>query len=859
MKRAGGREVCFLAEVTPDRRIRNPRPVARGNHSAVLAAAADAHQGEILLHNHPSGVLDPSPADLALAARVYEAGLGTGIVDNEARSLYVLVEPPAPRNRADLDPALLEAYLAPGGALEALSPSYEHRPAQLAMLRGVADRYNDGGLTIVEAGTGTGKSLAYLLPAVEWALTNGERSVVSTNTINLQEQLVGKDLPLVQELLGKEFRWSLVKGRGNYVSIRRLLLAAQTAPTLFESDRGAEMDGLVEWSRKTGDGSLSDLTTPPTEEIWDEVRSDGDICMGARCPHFQECFYQQSRRDANSADVLVVNHALLFADVALRRTTDNWSQSAVLPIYRHLVLDEAHNVEEAATLHLGAEVTRIGLFRALDRLDRNGKGVLGAVEEALRSSLDGTVSERLVERIGHRVRPALDRSREASILFFDAIEPSVPTEEEEPLRLGRGDPRDPSQDAELLERLDALRSSFVRLRGQIEQLRTRIEDDVSLADRLEGRLLDLHSIERRLQAFERGLGLILDPDRDREKWVRWIEGRGPSPRGLRNVILAAAPVEPGPMLRESLFNKVDTTVVTSATLATGGGFRFMRGRLGLESSQPPDPGPELASPRWEAAASLPGELAFADIDVSVLDESPDKPIAVEEMLLPSPFDYQRQALFCVPTDLPSHDSGVSYQEATAGVVAALAEITNGGLFVLFTSYRALRIVAELLREREARWPLLVHGEAPRSRLLQTFIEAGNGVLLGTTSFWEGVDVPGYPLRGLILQKIPFRVPTEPITQARMEAIEARGEKPFDTYQVPLAALRLKQGFGRLIRSRKDRGGILLLDSRILTRSYGRVLRSTLPPAPLVKGPWAGVLRRLRHFYDGAPNREGPVA
>lgn len=327
------------------------------------------------------------------------------------------------------------------------------------------------------------------------------------------------------------------------------------------------------------------------------------------------------------------------------------------------------------------------------------------------------------------------------------------------------------------------------------------------------------------------------------------------------MILAAAPVEPGAILREDLFNKVDTTVVTSATLATGGGFRFMRGRLGLES-------PEIVLDMIEGTGFTEGavpphlsEIAFEDIGVPVLEESFQEPLTVSETLLPSPFDYQRQTIFCVPTDLPPHDSDLPFQEATARVVMELAEITRGGLFVLFTSYRALRTVARLVREGVGglRWPLLVHGEAPRSLLLRRFIDSGNGILLGTASFWEGVDVPGDPLRGLVLQKIPFRVPTEPITQARMEAIEARGERAFDTYQVPLAALRLKQGFGRLVRSKTDRGGILLLDSRILSRAYGRDLRSALPPAPLVKGPWAEVRERLTEFYEESTAEKGPVA
>lgn len=811
----------------------------------MLAAARDANPGEILLHNHPSGVLEPSPADLALAARVYESGLGTGIVDNLARELYVVVEPPKPRVRAELDVEVLEGYLAPEGALARLFPGYEDRPAQREMLREIGDRYNAGGVAVIEAGTGTGKSLAYLIPAVEWALANGERTVVSTNTINLQEQLVAKDLPLVRALIGRDFRWALVKGRGNYVSIRRLLLARQTAPDLFEDDREAELDALVEWSRGTRDGSLADLTTPPPDEIWEEVRSDGDICMGARCPHFQECFYQRARRDANSAEVLVVNHALLFADVSLRKTMDNWAQSAVLPIYRHVVLDEGHNVEEAATSHLGAEVTRTGVFRTLSRLDRNGKGLLRALEEAL-GYAGSPGAERLLKRIERRIKPAAARSREALVRFFDAIEPRVPHEDDEPLRLGRGDPRDPGDDPETIELLDALRASFGRLRRELEELRIGIEDDAGLMETLEGRILDLQAVERRLESANRGLGLILDPDRSGDPFVRWIVGRGGSRGNARNVLLAAAPVEPGPLLRESLFQRVDTTVVTSATLSASGGFRFIRERLGLGEGEP---GASVG-----ASDSGMERFAFADLGVPVLEESLEEPLTVTETLLASPFDFPSQTLFCVPTDLPRHDAGLAFQEATASVVLDLAGMTGGGIFALFTSYRALRTVAALLREAGAdtRWPLLVHGEAPRSRLLGRFVRSGRGILLGTASFWEGVDVPGDPLRGLVLQKIPFRVPTEPITQARMEAIEARGMRAFDTYQVPLAALRLKQGFGRLIRSREDHGGILLLDSRILTKSYGRALQRALPPAPLVKGPWPEVRRRLADFYGVSP-------
>jgi len=848
--RAGGREVCFLAKITADRRIVEARAVARGNREAVLAAARDAAVGEILLHNHPSGVLDPSDADLALASRLYEEGVGSGIVDNEARALYVVVEPPAPREVVRLDPEGLDALLAPGGKLGAIHPGYEDRTAQRVMLREVTARYNDGGAAIIEAGTGTGKSLAYLLPAALWSLRNGERTVVSTNTINLQEQLVRKDLPLLREMIGEDLSWALVKGRGNYLSIRRLHLAEKSSLTLFPEGREGELKSLVEWSRTTSDGSLSDLTSPPSPEVWEEVRSDTDICMGARCPHFQACFYQTARREANGAHLLVVNHALLFSDLSLRNSGGSWTAPAVLPPYRRLILDEGHNVEDAATSHLGAEITRHGIHSALDRLDRGGKGILFAVEELLAGVAEGEKGGEILDRISERVRPKVGEVREAVMAFFDRLDRHIPEREGEPFRIGRGGEDDPMASSEIREGVDGVVAELERLRREIGEIRWRGEEDEELGELLAPRLLDLQGVERRLAGAGDGLGVIFGGGPgDESEYVRWVEGRGRS-RGIgRNIALRAAPVEPGALLREGLFQEMETVVLASATMTVGkSDFRFVRERLGIGAITPSGSGAgepwfrdvvrrDVEGVEWSATGGegIAGGRGALDL--------------ITEIALPSPFDYATNTLFCVPSGLPSHDSGAPFQEATAQIILDMAKITDGGLFALFTSHAALRSVATLLRrEGGVPWPLHVHGEAPRGRLLADFMRSGRGILLGTASFWEGVDVPGDPLRGLILQKIPFRVPTEPIVQARMEAIEGRGRSSFNSYLVPLAALRLKQGFGRLIRSGSDRGAILLLDSRILTRSYGRVLRDALPGSPLVKGPWEEVRARLESFY-----------
>jgi ATP-dependent DNA helicase DinG len=815
--RAGGREVCFIAVVDEQRVVRDPRAVARGSFAAVLVAARDAPDGGVMLHNHPSGELEPSEADMRVAGQLYDQGLGAAIVDNAARRLYVVVEPPVPKRRVPLDADELEEVLAPGGALSQRHAGFEDRPGQREMLREVVARFNEGGIAIVEAGTGTGKSLAYLLPAASWARENGGRTVISTNTINLQEQLVGKDLPLVRELLHEanrdDVRWALVKGRGNYVSIRRAHLAAQGQASLFEDDRSEEIAGLLEWLESTEDGSLTDLPFSPSEDTWEEVRSDPDMCLRAKCPHFQACFYQASRRRAAAAELLVVNHHLLFTDLAVRRATQNYSDAAVLPAYQRVVLDEAHNVEDAATSHLGVEVTRRGLYRALSRLERRGRGILAAVHDEV-AGADGAADLRV--RMENQVRPAHARASAAVEGLIERLEPLVASMGGAAVRLGPSGIGEPAANPEIGEALARAIAALGELERELAELRARIELDGVLADRLQGRILDLRAIERRLAAAVHALRLVLAPGDEADAYVRWMESRGRARQA--NLVLAAAPIELGGVLRESLFGQTESAVLTSATLSTRNRFDFLRARVGLQAD------------------------GLADAD---------EPLEVTERIVLSPFDFSSQTLLGVPTDLPpAEESEAEFHEATARVTEGLAGVSGGGIFVLFTSHAALRRVAERLRASgaEGRWPLYVHGEDDRSRLLERFVRARDGILLGTASFWEGVDVPGDPLRGLIIQKLPFRVPTEPITAARMEVIEARGEDPFQSFMLPHAALRLKQGFGRLIRSRADRGAVLVLDDRLVTRRYGRYLRDSIPETPLVKGPWDDVLRRLQDFY-----------
>ena len=832
--RAGGREVSFLADVTRERVIANPRAVARGNRSAVLAVARDVPEGGVMIHNHPSGELDPSDADLAVAARIYERGLGTAIVNNAANRIYVVVEPPEPRRVEPLQVDELSGLLAPKGPLASL-PGYEDRPGQRDMLRFVASHFNEGGVGLVEAGTGTGKSLAYLVPAARWAIRNGERAVVSTNTINLQEQLVGKDLDIARELLGEEFKWALMKGRGNYISIRRARLAADSAPNLFPDDRSAELRALLDWIDRTEDGSRSDLPFVPSHDVWEEVRSETDACLRAKCPHFQQCHYQRARRAGAGADLIVVNHALFFSDLAVRIVTENFSDSAVLPSYKRVIFDEAHHIEDAATTRLGAETTRARMFRALSRIDRGGKGILASINAALTGVPASVTAQRLRKRIGSRARNLVDQARTALNEFFDLIEPWTEARVGRgALRLGRpagpgetGGP-EPTDEPAIAESLERVLITLGDLARELDSLAEQLgeQDDVLAA--VEGRLLDLRGSRTRLENIDRALRFCLLPgNADGPPLVRWLEVRRSSGvRRVGNLVFAAAPVELGPTLATHLFGNTETAVLTSATLATNKDFGYLRRRLGLGVGADPE---------------LLADAQPVDLNVA-------------ESVVDSPFDHTTQSLLAIPTDLPSprdRDAADAYHRATAQVVHDIAEITGGGVFALFTSHAALRAVATDLRDRgaEGRWPLFVQGEADRSALLRDFTRSSAAVLLGTASFWEGVDVPGRPLRALVIQKLPFRVPNEPMTEARIEVMEERGENSFWGYMVPDAAMRLKQGVGRLIRTRTDRGAVLILDDRLLTKRYGRDLLRALPPMPLVKGRWRELKGRVEEFYN----------
>ncbi len=819
---AGGREVCFVVTLDADGIVQTARVVARGDVGSVLALPGFARRGEMLLHNHPSGLLEPSGADYDVAAQLHDDGIGFGIIDNMAEQLYVVVEVPRAATQERLNPASIADDLGPDGLIAAQHGRYEDRTSQREMAAAIARVYNTGGVALLEAGTGVGKSLGYLVPALRWAAANGERTIVSTNTINLQEQLVSKDLPFLQRALSdQKVRFALLKGWRNYLCKARLEQATGGAAHLFDDGVAGEVASIAAWAQRTADGSLADLPTPPRADVWDEVSAEGDLCTRMKCPHFDSCFVFKARRAAAEADVIVVNHHLLLADLAVRRASQNWEDAAVLPAYGRLIVDEGHHLEDAAATHLGVSVTRRGLQRLVNRLDRRGKGLLPTLASRLASS-DDLLSAASLDLVHARLAPAVDALREKSGLLFDLLDAYIADAGMPVVRLTAAFATDRIWDAGLRLALEDTTGEIALLQEGLRLVRERIEGSTTLDEQLAPLMNEMRSVARRLQAASDGLRRALLPPADDDS-VRWMELRGRE----RSVALSSVPLDLAPILREDLFGRLDTAVVTSATLTTSSGgvasdserFAFLRARLGLD----------------------------------------DRELPTTTAIFASPFAYEQQSLLALPTDVPAPNIDAdAHRAAVTRIVVDLAEAADGGLFVLFTSHREVRALAAELRARglERRWPLLVHGEEARDALLAGFSSSGRAILLGTASFWEGVDVPGDALRGLVIAKLPFRVPTEPVTAAHCEAIAARGGEPFTEYMLPHASLRLKQGFGRLIRTGTDRGVVVIADSRVMTKRYGRGLIDALPPARRTSGPWAKLLPSIQRFYARSEHGTG---
>jgi ATP-dependent DNA helicase DinG len=673
--------------------------------------------------------------------------------------------------------ATTEQILGPGGPLSRALSAYESRGGQLDMARAVERTLREERILFCEAGTGTGKTLAYLVPA----LLSGKKVIVSTATRALQEQIFQRDLPLIEEALGISFPVALMKGLSNYVC-RRRLAEFRASPESQRPMYARSLDALASFLEESETGDFAELAgMAENDPLRAEVASASETRLGASCQYFDECFVTNMRREAERARLIVVNHHLFFADLALRGP----HPGRVLPDYEAVIFDEAHQLEDIATEFFGMRVSK----RRLDRL-------LVDAERALRAA--GAADPLFGGDSAMRSVSAVEVSADA---FFHALGGAAGREERITLE------RDVFS-GEVAAAWHALDSALEGLAAATEMARGRLAAPSLRGPRPSSTLPEaLELSARRSEDARAALSQVVEGGAGR---VTWLE------QGAQNVTLASSPVDLSTLFRERIFETIPAVVLTSATLSTavGQGARDRASSSGNDEHERPD---SERSPNT-AFGYFRTRYGVADARVDVT-----------ELVVPSPFDFEQNALLYTPRDLPAPNAP-TFTERAAERIAELVAITGGGAFVLTTSHKTLQLLSRLLPARLAGKRLLVQGTRPKAALTQSFRADGNAVLLATQSFWEGVDVPGSALRLVVLEKIPFAVPTDPVMVARGRELEAAGENPFMKLSVPAAAIALKQGFGRLIRSQRDVGIVALLDERVHRRGYGKLILGALPPA-----------------------------
>jgi len=815
---ASGNEVFFVGSFSKRYLIEDVRVVARGNDYSVPAVIESAKPGDVVIHNHPSGTLTPSDQDIQIASVFGNQGVGFLIVNNSASQVYVVVEPFFEREIEPLDIELTKKALLPDGRVsEVMGDKYELRDEQIRMLESVTSSFNDNLISLIEAGTGTGKTLSYLIPAVNWALKNGERVVISTNTINLQEQLIDKDIPLLYSAFEDDFSYSLVKGMRNYLCLLRTETIQEGLFEMVDDDEVDSINSILDWAKVTDDGSLSDLNFTPPDSVWDKVSAESDSCIRARCPHYSRCFFYKSRREIASSQLLVVNHHLLFSDLAIKGASES-SDAGILPPFKRVILDEAHHLNDTATSHFGMRATKFGIIRVLRRLKRKSKGGQGKgliyytaslATKLVKMYRKGIVND-LLRKVEDLLSAKVDTVEQYVGDSFDAlytfclpiVQEKDGGKEEINLRI--------TEEITKREGWGKIDKKFSLLRIRLKELHEEIKAitdiliDYEVESDIAKLIVEFKGVENKLDYYSDVISTFLSTEED--GFVRWVEGR----MGRGGILsgLGLSPLDISSTLKERLYSKCDTVVMTSATMAVNKSFGFLKSGLGLEDEQ-----------------------------------------RVQELILPSPFNYEEQLLLTIPDDIPE-PGNVGYSDAISDLITKAVKVSNGNALILFTSYTLLETVYKnIYGELENDGILtLKQGAFPRGKLLDKFRIEDNSVLFATDSFWEGVDVPGDALKLVVITRLPFRVPTEPIIEARVEYMENQGLNSFMDYSVPVAVLKFKQGFGRLIRTKTDKGAVLVLDKRLISKFYGKFFLNSLPDCTRLVDSSQNIIRNLKHFF-----------
>ncbi|MGL4392229.1 MAG: helicase C-terminal domain-containing protein [Fusobacteriaceae bacterium] len=783
IKNASGNEVFFKGILGESGIVETIEVLARGNKESAPAIIKRMKKEEVIIHNHPSGYLYPSDADVEVAS-YYANNFNGGfyIINNDSTNIYVVVDVYNEKNIA----IEIKPYFEEQGLISKHFPDFEYRKEQLHMAQIIEDGFNEEKKVVVEAGTGTGKTLAYLIPGIEWAVKNKKRIIFSTNTINLQEQLLGKDIPLAKKVLGYDFKYLLVKGRGNYLCKRKyfnVIMGEKIDMSDFSIVEKNQFNDIIKWGRKTETGDKAELTFETDSNVWENFQSETDTCMGPKCSYKSECFFFKSREEKKKADVLITNHHLYFTDLAIRKEIGFTTEYSILPEYGAIVFDEAHNIEKVARDYFSCEVSKLGftkLLNKIENIDRRKRRVtsLEMVEDECKK-LKSEESLKLINELRIRHKKFADESKN----YFNSIIELFTIEKQESasVRLKKNDITKINE----LDKLSYLTKHFSDSYKDYQKIGRQLSKILRELEDAHGTINELIKYLERLEDFVSSVRFIDSMEDD--GYIYWIEVNRKKGYSKR----VATPLKVDGELQKNLFINLKTIIFTSATLAVGKSFKYFKDSIGLR----------------------------------------DK--ALEEVIL-SPFDYEKQMKVYIPKDFPDPNMK-NFSDEVASYLRELLVATKGRTFVLFTSYSMLNFSYYSVRETLEKngIELYIHGVAPRTQLVELFKKSDRPVLFGTDSFWEGVDIKGEKLSSVVIVKLPFKVPNDPITEAIIENIGLEGKDPFTEYQIPEAVIKFKQGIGRLIRSKSDRGIITILDNRVITKRYGNYFINSIPTKNII--------------------------
>ncbi len=808
--------------------------IARGNENSAPAIINTSLEFDAVVHNHPSGNLTPSRNDIIIASELgNEAGVGFLIINNEVNDYYEVVKPIRAEKVEPLDEGDVLYTYSDGGKLSELIKGYEYRHEQALLAEAIIKAFNSNSSLIAEAGTGIGKSFAYLIPALNWLKQNKTRVVVSTNTINLQQQIIEKDLPLIASAIAPSVTYTLVKGRSNYVCIRKVKEALKendNDPDLgFDDERASFIRNIDNWLDSTKDGSITDLGFKPRGELWELVCSDNDTCLHRKCNHLEKCFFYKMKKRLNASQLLVVNHHLLCADIAL------YSQSggsiSLLPKYSKVVIDEAHNFEDCASSSFGDSGSKAAITKALFNIHNgkpsrgitkksprvNGRGISERIRSLLIENCDDMkpedyskamdLADMVVSNVSE-IKVVLD---DCSKAFYSYCLEHINVKEGNTFkfRITQTLSEDSNWINKALPNIRDISNSLLNLIKTMNALyKIFIDTAVEIGFEYEDIAKLATAYIERVKNNYTSLNSVFDYKED--EYIRWVAARV-TKNGVLIFSWNLTPVSVGKILNDLIYKRFESTVLVSATLTINKKFDFFSSRLGFEHIT-------------ETKRNF--------------------------LYLQSPFNYIDNARLYITSDAPDASSA-NFNRYIADFILHAMEITGGRTFALFTAFSTLTNVyqnIELPLKSKKINVLAQTGGVHRNTLLDMFKASNNNILLGVDSFWEGVDVVGKNLELIIIPKLPFAVPTDPISEGRYEYVERQGGNAFMDYALPFAIIKFKQGFGRLIRSKSDRGAVVVLDKRIVSKRYGVNFIQSLPQTQVISNGTGEVLDDMANFF-----------